>query len=61
MYKAKFTKDGARRMGLPELFGHEFEYESISPHGPVVLEMYYKGRRIGSVLSYTTGVLITRP
>jgi hypothetical protein len=45
MYKARFTKDGQERMGIPA--GTVVEYESIHPLGLVVLGITIDGKKTG--------------
>lgn len=54
MYKARFTKAGAVRMGVPHLAGKKFEYDNIkaAPYNTVVNNIYYNGERLGSALPF---------
>jgi len=52
MKKAILTKDGARRRKRPELAGKTVEYDGIEgPHG-CSGDVFYKGRRLGSTMSF---------
>ena len=56
MYKAKLTKAGARRIGMPELEGKTVAYDKFSqpspPCGKTVERVFYKGEKIASNLAY---------
>jgi hypothetical protein len=62
MYKAKFTKAGAKKMGDPHLAGKEFEYDRIV--GKCVGNIFVNGKRLGVNLSFagrTPGCVLIRP
>ena len=65
MYKARLTKEGAWRLGHPKLAGETIEYDAIVPPGVCVGNVFYKGQRLGSVLSFSGdepgAELLTKP
>jgi hypothetical protein len=52
MYKAQLTEVGAYMLGHEELTGATIEYDGIAPLGLCINNIYYKGRRLGAVLSF---------
>lgn len=53
MNKAKLTKAGAVRYGVPHLTGETVEYDSVHASGIAVENVYHDGRKIGGMMGFT--------